>query len=73
MVLLAALVRQGLELVVLCPGSRSAPLAQAAALLEPQGLRLLTAIDERSAAFFALGHGKATGRPAAVITTSGTA
>ena len=71
--LLAALVRQGLELLVLCPGSRSAPLAQAAALLEPQGLRLLTAIDERSAAFFALGHGKATGRPAAVITTSGTA
>jgi len=73
LVLLAALLRQGLELVVLCPGSRSAPLAQAAALLEPQGLRLLTAIDERSAAFFALGHGKATGRPAAVITTSGTA
>ncbi len=71
--LLAALASQGLELVVLCPGSRSAPLAQAAALLEARGLRLLTAIDERSAAFFALGHGKATGRPAAVITTSGTA
>ncbi len=71
--LLSALASQGLELVVLCPGSRSAPLAQAAALLEARGLRLLTAIDERSAAFFALGHGKATGRPAAVITTSGTA
>jgi 2-succinyl-5-enolpyruvyl-6-hydroxy-3-cyclohexene-1-carboxylate synthase len=71
--LLTALVQGGLELVVLCPGSRSAPLAQAAALLEPRGLRLLTAVDERSAAFFALGHGKATGRPAAVITTSGTA
>ena len=73
LLLLAALGRQGLDLVVLCPGSRSAPLAQAAALLEGRGLRLLTAIDERSAAFFALGHGKATGRPAAVITTSGTA
>ncbi len=72
--LLAALASGELELVVLCPGSRSAPLAQAAALLEARGgLRLLTAIDERSAAFFALGHGKATGRPAAVITTSGTA
>jgi 2-succinyl-5-enolpyruvyl-6-hydroxy-3-cyclohexene-1-carboxylate synthase len=71
--LLSALAQQGLELVVLCPGSRSAPLAQAAALLESHGLRLLTAIDERSAAFFALGHGKATGLPAAVITTSGTA
>ena len=73
LLLLAALHSQGLDLVVLCPGSRSAPLAQAAALLEARGLRLLTAIDERSAAFFALGHGKATGRPAAVITTSGTA
>lgn len=73
LVLLTALLQGGLELVVLCPGSRSAPLAQAAALLERRGLRLLTAVDERSAAFFALGHGKATGRPAAVITTSGTA
>ncbi|MFZ0409183.1 MAG: 2-succinyl-5-enolpyruvyl-6-hydroxy-3-cyclohexene-1-carboxylic-acid synthase [Cyanobium sp.] len=71
--LLSDLLRRGVELAVLCPGSRSAPLAQAAALLEPRGLRLLTAIDERSAAFFALGHGKATGQPAAVITTSGTA
>ena len=71
--LLQALRCHGLNWIVVCPGSRSAPLAVAAALLEPQGLRLHTAIDERSAAFFALGIGRALGRPAAVITTSGTA
>ncbi len=71
--LLGALRRGGLAHGVLCPGSRSAPLAVAAALLEPGGLRLHTAIDERSAAFFALGLGRASGQPAAVITTSGTA
>ena len=65
--------RRGLQQLVLCPGSRSGPLAVAAGLLERQGLALVTAIDERSAAFFALGHGRATGLPAAVITTSGTA
>lgn len=71
--LLQALANQGLRLLVLCPGSRSGPLAVAAGLLERRGLALVTAIDERSAAFFALGHSRATGLPAAVITTSGTA
>jgi len=71
--LLEALQAGGLGLVVVAPGSRSAPLAQAAALLHARGLPLLTCIDERSAGFFALGWAKATGRPAAVITTSGTA
>lgn len=71
--LLQALMRLGLRQLVLCPGSRSGPLAVAAGLLERRGLALVTAIDERSAAFFALGHGRATGLPAAVITTSGTA
>jgi len=71
--LLRALMRRGLCQLVLCPGSRSGPLAVAAGLLERRGLALVTAIDERSAAFFALGHGRATGLPAAVITTSGTA
>jgi 2-succinyl-5-enolpyruvyl-6-hydroxy-3-cyclohexene-1-carboxylate synthase len=71
--LLAALREGGLRHLVLCPGSRSAPLAVAAALLEPSGLRLHTAIDERSAAFFALGLGRAEGVPAAVVTTSGSA
>ena len=45
----------------------------AAALLEGPSLKLVTALDERSAAFFALGWGRASGQPAAVITTSGTA
>ena len=71
--LLLALRRQGLERLVLCPGSRSAPLAVAAGLLEPWGLQLFTAVDERSAAFFALGLGRAAGLPAAVVTTSGSA
>ncbi len=71
--LLRTLRRAGLAHVVLCPGSRSAPLAVAAALLEPGGLQLHTAIDERSAAFFALGLGRGSGLPAAVVTTSGTA
>lgn len=71
--LLGSLRQAGLTHAVLCPGSRSGPLAVAAALLEPGGLRLYTAIDERSAAFFALGLGRASGQPAAVITTSGTA
>ena len=71
--LLLARGRQGLERLVLCPGSRSAPLAVAAGLLEPGGLQLFTAVDERSAAFFALGLGRAAGVPAAVVTTSGSA
>ena len=71
--LLQALHRLGLRLLVLCPGSRSGPLAVAAGLLEPAGLALVTALDERSAAFFALGWSRAQGRPAAVVTTSGTA
>lgn len=59
---------------MLCPGSRSAPLALAAGGLAERGLlKLTTAVDERSAAFHALGMAAASGRPAAVITTSGTA
>jgi 2-succinyl-5-enolpyruvyl-6-hydroxy-3-cyclohexene-1-carboxylate synthase len=72
-VLLAALMRGGLTDLVLCPGSRSGALAEAAGLLERQGLLLRTAVDERSAAFFALGLARATGRAVAVVTTSGTA
>jgi 2-succinyl-5-enolpyruvyl-6-hydroxy-3-cyclohexene-1-carboxylate synthase len=73
LLLLGALQRAGLGHAVLCPGSRSAPLALAAGLLQHRGLRLHTALDERSAAFFALGLARATGLPAAVITTSGSA
>ena len=73
LLLLGALLRSGLVHGVLCPGSRSAPLAVAAGLLQRRGLVLHTALDERSAAFFALGLARATGLPAAVITTSGSA
>ena len=60
--------------LVLCPGSRSGPLAAAAGLLAARGdLALTTAIDERSAAFLALGMATAGGRAVAVVTTSGTA
>ena len=72
--LLDALRRHGLAHVVLCPGSRSGPLALAAGGLARTGLlTLTTALDERSAAFLALGTATATGSATAVITTSGTA
>ena len=71
LLLLRTLLRCGLQQLVLCPGSRSAPLAVAAGLLP--SLELITGIDERSAAFLAVGLGRATGRPVAVVTTSGTA
>jgi 2-succinyl-5-enolpyruvyl-6-hydroxy-3-cyclohexene-1-carboxylate synthase len=72
--LLEALVDGGVAHWVVCPGSRSGPLASALGLLLASGRGCLhTAIDERSAAFFALGLGLASGEPAAVITTSGTA
>lgn len=71
--LLQSLQACGLRRLVLCPGSRSAPLAVAAGLLEAQGLQLFTGVDERSAAFLALGLGRGDGIPAAVVTTSGSA
>lgn len=73
-VLFDELVRLGVRHVVVCPGSRSAPLAYAALAHERAGLlRLHVRTDERAAAFLALGMGKATGMPAVVVTTSGTA
>jgi 2-succinyl-5-enolpyruvyl-6-hydroxy-3-cyclohexene-1-carboxylate synthase len=61
----------GVSLAAICPGSRSSPLAVAFAQ-HPQ-IEALPILDERSAAFFALGHGKRTGQPAVVVCTSGTA
>ncbi len=60
--------------IVLAPGSRSAPLAYALREAEELGaLKVHIRIDERSAAFTALGLALSTGRPAGVVTTSGTA
>ena len=64
-------VRGGVTDVVASPGSRSTPLAVAFAA--DARLRLHVILDERAAGFFALGIGLATGRPAVVLTTSGTA
>ena len=73
-VLVDELVRGGLRDLVLAPGSRSAPLAFAArAAAEAGRLRLHVRIDERSAAFLALGLARSSRRPVAVVTTSGTA
>ncbi len=68
------LARCGLREVVVAPGSRSTPLAMAFWELDRAGrVRLHVRIDERSAAFTALGLAKASGRPVAVLCTSGTA
>ena len=75
-VLVDELMRCGLQEAVIAPGSRSAPLAMAlyaAASAPDSALRLHVRIDERSASFLALGLAKASGRPAAVVCTSGTA
>ena len=65
----ARLAALGVTDAVVSPGSRSAPLA----LCLHARLRTWVQIDERSAGFFALGLGRATGRPAVLVCTSGTA
>lgn len=64
-------VRSGLTDAVVSPGSRSTPMALALAARDD--VRLQLHHDERSASFMALGIGAATGRPAALLCTSGTA
>ncbi|MBW1677245.1 MAG: 2-succinyl-5-enolpyruvyl-6-hydroxy-3-cyclohexene-1-carboxylic-acid synthase [Deltaproteobacteria bacterium] len=65
------LIRCGVTTLCISPGSRSAPLVIAAA--ENKRACTLVHTDERGAAFYAMGYAKATGRPAALICTSGTA
>ncbi len=61
----------GVRHVVFSPGSRSTPLVLGCE--NQNGLRTIPILDERTAAFFALGLGKRTGRPTALICTSGSA
>jgi 2-succinyl-5-enolpyruvyl-6-hydroxy-3-cyclohexene-1-carboxylate synthase len=69
-----ALLAAGVRQVVLAPGSRNAPLSFALYDAAAAGaLTLHTRIDERTAAFLALGISRSSRRPAAVVTTSGTA
>ena len=63
--------RLGIRHAVICPGSRSAPLAVAFA--RHGGIKVHVAHDERGAAFLALGIAKASGMPAVLAMTSGTA
>ena len=65
------LARLGVEMVVTCPGSRSTPLTFAASR-NPR-LETVSFLDERSAAFFALGYAKSKRKPVVIVCTSGTA
>ena len=68
------LIRGGVRDVVLCPGSRNAPLAFALADADRAGrLRLHVRIDERTAGYLAIGLAVAAGAPVCVAMTSGTA
>jgi 2-succinyl-5-enolpyruvyl-6-hydroxy-3-cyclohexene-1-carboxylate synthase len=65
------LAKAGVETAVLAPGSRSTPLT--VALSSHPDIQAVSQLDERSAAFFALGYAKRTGHPAPLVCTSGTA
>lgn len=71
-VLTETLKRLGLNCAVICPGSRSTPLTVAFVQQIPD-IEAIPILDERSAAFFALGRAKATGKPVVLVCTSGTA
>jgi 2-succinyl-5-enolpyruvyl-6-hydroxy-3-cyclohexene-1-carboxylate synthase len=69
--LIASVRAAGVSDFCVCAGSRNSPLL--AVLAATDAVRLLSFVDERSAAFFALGRAKRDERPVAVVTTSGTA
>lgn len=70
-VLVETLSRLGLKTVVVCPGSRSTPLAVAFA--QSEHIEAIPVLDERSASFFALGLARQTHQPITLVCTSGTA
>jgi 2-succinyl-5-enolpyruvyl-6-hydroxy-3-cyclohexene-1-carboxylate synthase len=73
-VIIRQILEAGITDAVISPGSRNAPLSLALIAAEKRGLiKLHIRIDERTAAFYALGLAKASGRPVPVICTSGTA
>jgi 2-succinyl-5-enolpyruvyl-6-hydroxy-3-cyclohexene-1-carboxylate synthase len=65
------LVRNGVDYFVISPGSRSTPLTVAVA--QNQRSQKIVCLDERAAAFHAIGYARATGNPAVLICSSGTA
>ncbi len=69
--MVAGFVAAGVKRAVISPGSRSTPLALA--MLRQSGLLCEVTVDERAAAFFALGIAKASQRPVLLLATSGTA
>ncbi|MEO6774185.1 MAG: 2-succinyl-5-enolpyruvyl-6-hydroxy-3-cyclohexene-1-carboxylic-acid synthase [Kofleriaceae bacterium] len=69
--LVATLADAGVTACVVSPGSRSTPLV--AALAKSGRLELPTIIDERAAAFYALGRARASQRPVCLVCTSGSA
>lgn len=73
-VIVDELARLGVREAVVCPGSRSAPLARALAAADAEGrIRLHVRMDERGAGFLALGLAAGSGAPVPVVVTSGTA
>lgn len=68
---LKALMLEGTEEFCICPGARNSPLVDL--LLQIPSIKRYQFFEERSAAFFAIGRIKATQKPVAVVTTSGTA
>ena len=70
-ILTETLKRLGLTTAVICPGSRSTPLAIAFA--QADGVDAIPVLDERSASFFALGIAQQSRKPVALVCTSGTA
>ena len=70
-ILTSLMVAHGVRTIVVCPGSRNAPLAHNFSVCRQ--LRCISVTDERSAGFYAIGLSLASGEPVAVCVTSGSA